>query len=313
MADSICLAKQADLEAVLDMAATTVDKYCSVELPEIDEEPNLCIANTALIVFLSRDLEGGAGEDNFVLTLIEEAGAARMNNATAAQLADTFSDIADPGFIAEKAGAVILSIFWILCCWFVCCPCLCKCCCRCCQRRWRTGKICKGVLWLLFIAFALPAIIMVGLALTGAGRIDAGIQGTACSAAQLVEDAVAGSPGDNFTGLLPAYQTLQDLSGVLNPGSTFLNQLGSIIDQTEDIQKAVNLVMGTMGTLETMMGDADNIEPKDASGNTLYHECIICQPLADVLTETLDVFAPVDAADTWKEEDEEEARMWLLA
>lgn len=256
-------------QRVLDMAAVTVDKYCSVELPEIDEES------------AREDLEGGAGE-------------ARMNNATAAQLADTFSDIADPGFIAEKAGAVILSIvlfvFWILCCWFVCCPCLCKCCCRCCQRRWKTGKICKGVLWLLFIAFALPAIIMVGLALTGASRIDAGIQGTACSAAQLVEDAVAGSPGDNFTGLLPAYQTLQDLSGVLNPGSSFLNQLGGIIDQTEDIQKAVNLVMGTMGTLETMMGDANNIEPKDSSGNTLYHECIICQPLADVLTETLDVF-----------------------
>mmetsp|Transcript_49717 Transcript_49717/g.116110 ORF Transcript_49717/g.116110 Transcript_49717/m.116110 type:complete len:882 (-) Transcript_49717:143-2788(-) len=268
---------------VLQEANATVDKYCSVldDLPELDEEA------------ARDDLQGGAGEDNFIVQLVEQAGTARQEGSSPQQIADALADIADPAFIAQKAGAVILAIIlfvlWILCCWFVCCPCCCKCCCRCCQRKWATGKIFKGILWLLFIAFGLGAVIMVSTSLSGANNIQNGIKGTACSAAILVKDAVAGSPSDNFIGLLPAYNKLDEISGILTPGSNFMNSLDSIIAQTEDLSKAVTLVGETIRLLEDIMNDPSNVEPMK-NGATLEHKCVVCADVGPALAEVREVF-----------------------
>ncbi|CAE7177573.1 unnamed protein product [Symbiodinium necroappetens] len=276
-------------DKVLADAAETVEKYCSVieSLPELDTDA------------AREDLEGGAGADNFIVTLIEEAGIARQNGDNVAQIADRFQEIADPGFVAGKAFAVVLSILlfvlWVLCCWFVCCPCCCKMCCRCCQRKWATGKVFKGVLWLLFIAFGVAAVIMVSTSMSGATNIDNGISGTACSAAVLIQDAVAGSPEHDFTGLLPAHNTLSGLATILNPGSSFLTQLNTIIDQTQDIQKAVDLAAGTMEALQMMMENPVNVnpvvDPNNPSSSTMYHKCQVCEPLAEILGRINDVFA----------------------
>jgi len=285
----VAAGQTAEDDRVLDNAAATVDKYCALnaDLEELD------------VAAAREDLEGGAGEDNFIVRLIEEAGIARQNGDTPAQIADRFSEIADPGFIAGKAFAMVLAILlfvlWVLCCWFVCCPCLCRACCRCCQRKWATGKIFKGVLWLLFIAFGVAAVIMVSTSMTGATKIDNGISGTACAAATLIQDAVAGSTEHDFTGLLPAYNTLSGLATILNPGSSFLSQLQSIIDQTQDIQKAVDLASGTIEALETMMNNPVNInpvsDPTNPSSSTMYHKCQVCEPLAEILGRINDVFA----------------------
>ena len=113
--------------------------------------------------------------------------------------------------------------------------------------------------------------------MSGATSIDNGISGTACSAAVLLQDAVAGSPEHDFTGLLPAYNTLSGLATILNPGSSFLTQLHTIIDQTQDIQKAVDLAAGTMEALQTMMENPVNInpvaDPSNPSSSTMYHKC----------------------------------------
>ena len=277
-------------DEVLDQAAVTVDKYCAVldTLPELD------------VGAAREDLENGAGgPDNFVLQLIEEVGYARQNGDTPGQLSEKLQEIADPGFVIGKAFALVLSIltlvFSLCCCCFICCPCLCRVCCPCCQRKWRTGKIFKAILWLLFVAFGVAAVIMVSTSMAGAQNIDNGISGTACSAATLIEDAVAGAPAYNFTGLLPAYNTLNGLATILNPGSDFLTSLNNIIARTEDIQLAVNLASGTISALETMMNNPLNIDPvsnpDDATSPTMYHKCQVCETLGTVLGEVNGVFA----------------------
>ena len=102
----VAFGQTAQDDKVLADAAETVQKYCSVteSLPELDIDKE------------REDLEGGAGEDNFILTLIEEAGIARQNGDNADHIADRFAEITDPGFVAGKAFAVVLSIFCSLCC-----------------------------------------------------------------------------------------------------------------------------------------------------------------------------------------------------
>ena len=125
---------------------------------------------------------------------------------------------------------------------------------------------------------------MVSTSMTGATKIDNGISGTACAAATLIQDAVAGSTEHDFTGLLPAYNTLSGLATILSPASSFLSQLQSIIDQTQDIQKAVDLASGTIEALETMMNNPVNInpvsDPTNPSSSTMYHKCQVGEHLS---------------------------------
>ncbi|CAJ1331256.1 unnamed protein product [Effrenium voratum] len=264
---------------VLQQANATVDKYCSVALSELDVEG------------ARQDLETGAGEDNVIYQAIVNAGLAVQEGQTPEELTEVLQQVADPGFVAGKAFAIVLSIvlfvMWVLCCWFVCCPCFCRVCCCCCQKPTDLGKsrICQAILWLIFISIGIAAVILVSLSLRGYTNIDEGIQGTACSAAQLVKDGVGGSTELNFIGLLPAINELERLANTLNAGSSFMTTLDNIVASTSEIDRAVALVSGTLQRMQDYVSDPVNQEPTG-----YMHECTVCAPLATSLVPVLSAF-----------------------
>jgi len=198
----------------------------------------------------------------------------------------------DPSFFLKEALivvlALILCVFWLLASWFVHCPCCCRFLCCCCQRKWSTGRVFKGIAWLLFCALGVAGVVLASRALTGATYTEDGVVGFRCASSTFVRDAL-GDPGPaakSRSGFLAARSTLVSLTELLQDGSVFSKNLTAILDRTSAIESAAALADGLLTALTDNMAEAENTEPVDSSGATLYHECQVCGPLMELLTET---------------------------
>ena len=245
---------------VLEDSQLAVDKYCSRELSDLD-------VDTAM-----DQLQVGAG-DNFIYTAIT------------AENPEDLASAVDPGAIVGKAFALVLSIvlfvFWLVCCWFVCCPCCMRICCKCCQnkRKMGEGKIFRCVLWTVYIGIAIAAIVLASLSLRGYDNIDEGFSGLFCSSAQLVQDSINGTAGSNdtaaFIGMLPAINRLEGIADALNPTSGFMTSVSAIVASTAKLDTAFTQVTQSLTQLEKIVSNAENQAPAG-----FMHDCTVCEPLA---------------------------------
>jgi len=276
-------------QEVLDDATQTVERYCAAfdGVAELDRQS------------AQQALEAGAIEEDWILHWVEQGASIVNASLTVSEmLSDAISQYTDPtylvDFVLAKAIVTVMALvvlaLWLLTCWWCVCPCFCKCFCCCFQKQWKTGKIFRATVWLLFLSIVGVTLYMFISSAMGGESIELGIQGVACSGASLAQDVISGVPDEQFLGVVPLFRGVQNLSRVLDDNSNFMTSLTAIIDQTQDIEKAVNLVTETLGVLEAILSHSDNMEPTK-SGSTLYHTCAICGPLASVLSEMRTVFA----------------------
>lgn len=245
---------------VLSDSQLAVDKYCSQELSELD-------LDTAM-----DQLKVGAG-DNFIYAAI-----------TAENPEDLASSV-DPGAIVGKAFALVLAIvlfvFWLVCCWFVCCPCCMRICCKCCQNKRKTGEArwFRCVLWTVYVGIAIAAVVLASLSLRGYHNIDEGFSGLFCSSAQLVQDSINGTTGSDdvapFIGMLPAINRLEGIADALNPTSGFMTSVSGIVASTAVLDTAFTQVKQSLTQLEMIVSNVENQAPTG-----MMHDCTVCGPLA---------------------------------
>ena len=257
-------------------AAAIASQYCrtAVPSPAIDEAA------------AQRSLETGSGWRDLILRLSDRAKQAEETGEW------SLDETLDPSFFLKEALivvlALILCVFWLLASWFVHCPCCCRFLCCCCQRKWSTGRVFKGIAWLLFCALGVAGVVLASRALTGATYTEDGVVGFRCASSTFVRDAL-GDPGPaakSRSGFLAARSTLVSLTELLQDGSVFSKNLTAILDRTSAIESAAALADGLLTALTDNMAEAENTEPVDSSGATLYHECQVCGPLMELLTET---------------------------
>ena len=265
-------------QQTLDQAQALVQKYCPVEGSQINYEES------------RETLELSAGNGNIVYDVLLQTAAAVREGETQ-HLASVLQDTVSPIFAIRKATpllmAVLLWVVWHFACWFVCCPCCMRCCCCCCQAKWKFGRVLAFQL-LLWISFAVLAVVVVSLCAMSAAEhesIEQGIQGTGCYSAQLLQDAVAGNPSLNFVGLVPAWEALDELSRGLDPNSAFLEGVRGLLDATVELERAVNLVRDMLVSLQLLLDNGQNQNP---SG--YFHRCAVCEPLSLALVELVGLF-----------------------
>ena len=272
------LAQSAADQRTLEQADALVEKYCPVEVPPINYEE------------ARKNLELSAGNGNVVYDALLQTASAVKDGETK-DLVSTLQETVSPTFAIRKATpllmALMLWIVWHFACWFVCCPGCMRCCCCCCQRKCRFGRAIpfQILLWTSFLLLAGLVVALCAMSVLEHKGIEQGIQGTGCYSAQLLKDTVAGNPSQNFVGLLPAYTALDNLSQSLEPGSAFLEDVQSVLSQTEELERAVNLVRDMLDSLPFLLG-----EPRNQYPLGYYHHCAICAPLGASLDSLVRLF-----------------------
>ena len=217
---------------------------------------------------------------NILLTLLQEASDDQALQEVFVQ------KVQEPAFAAQTAGPLVASfvfmfIYFTCCCWTGCCRY-----CRCCKRDWQCGCCGKLLFLILLVGIGLALTAVAFLALTGLDAAVEGVESTACTSAQLMNTTLQGQQDPPFLGLLPLLEILQTVSDSLNADSDFINSLKSVLDNTQDISKAVTLATKTKSLLNDMMSNAANQNPKDGD-TSLFHECRLCSELSRVLTPAI--------------------------
>jgi len=196
-------------------------------------------------------------------------------------------DLLTPDFVARHSWPVVLGVLTLvaysLCCWTACFAC-----CRCCRRQRKASLGVKGGFGLLVALVFVGFIVIASLAFTGFQRVDDGIASTGCASATLLRDLLAGDTEQNFIGILPVVQTFESLVAELQPGSTFLTGLQNTLNRTQDIEKSVAVVGGTVKMLQEMMAAPENVRPRSPAGLDLMHKCALCSELAPILDPVVD-------------------------
>lgn len=153
------------------------------------------------------------------------------------------------------------------------------------RRTIGEARLCQAVLWLIFISVGIASLVLVSLTLRGYQNINEGFSGTFCSAAELVQDSISGT--ENFVGMLPAINRLEEISQALDPTipNGFMDQVGGIVGSTAKINTAYTQVAQSLKQLQEVVSHAENQAPTG-----MYHTCAICAPLAEVLAPVTSAF-----------------------
>lgn len=223
-----------------------------------------------------------ASADNIILTVLKESSDPTEMEAQVSE------KIINPGFLLFQAGPLIAFIFFLILylvyfCWAP-CPC---CWCSCCRRKRHCNIIVKVIFMLLLAGIILGLVIAAALSMRGFSAASSGFKLTQCTAAQLVNDTMGGSPEQNFLGVIRTLEIFEELKDSLDPGSRFLTDLEGILTDTKGISDAVMVASATMTNLQSMMEDPANQAPMSTGGEDLKHTCRLCSELAPTLAEAV--------------------------
>jgi len=254
---------------LLDHAERTVNTFCPVDFPPLD----YAVARA--------NIESSAGKDNPIYNTVLDAEI--VSGLETPVLLEALSENIRPEYIAGRAFAfvilIILLVLWLCMCWCFLIPCCQRCVCRECEVHHELGKkrYFHIILWILFGLLAIGCITAQAFSFSAYYEMDAGIQGTACYTAQLVQDGVNGSKDENFLGFLPAVEIVQTFGTLLEPSHPVMVEITGLLDLLDDVEKAVNINLAILRMLVDLVGEPQNVEPAG-----YMHKCQICKPLADL-------------------------------
>lgn len=224
-----------------------------------------------------------ASGNNIVLQILQGA------NGTSALGSSAQSKLVNPNFILQAgspiAGAIVMFIAWIFCCWSG-CPCkLCFCrryCCRCCQKQRETHVIIKIVGLLVLLGLIIGMIVCAALSYKGYQMVVDSVSNVGCTSATMVSSTFNGQVSPSFIGMLPLLNSLYNISTVLKQGSQFMIQMNLALDATTSITDAVTVATGTLQLMEDTLALSANRVPADQS-SSLKHTCVFCEQLVNNL------------------------------
>jgi len=176
--------------------------------------------------------------------------------------------------------AILLLIWWFLCCW-TCCPC-CKCC-RVCRKPRKTAWKWKAVLIAIGIGIMIGIIVSAAMAFNGYNTAVDGIDNMACTVAQLLNGTLSGQENPSFLGMIPLLKLFSSMEQSLSPTAGFMLGIRAQIDSTAVISESVMVASETFGLLKVAL---DNMPPEIASNK---HKCEFCQVLSPALATSIDV------------------------
>lgn len=184
--------------------------------------------------------------------------------------------------LAPMLFAVLTAIIWLFCCWSACCPC-----CRCCKRAHKHSihiKACQVVVITICFLAAMLCILATNV---GYGRLANGFDNMLCSGAKLLNVTLEGEAGsDGFIGVIPVLDKFHNLEMQLNEGSPLMNELGTILNSTADIEDALRLTSDSLKLLGEMLSEPGNVRPRtNGTNESLYHVCLACETLGPLVTE----------------------------
>lgn len=258
-----------DIE-VANLATDSKEQMCA-EAPT--EEPDRTAAREELL--------SAMGGENMFLDALKEA-------ENPDEVGSKIGEKTDVSFILGAAWPIILAIllivFLLLCCWTL-WPC-CRCC-RCCRASEvkHPGMPCKGSLFVALLVCFLGILIGGIVTLSGFDQTYQGFSHMACESAEFLDTFLSGSKEVNFVGMMNALDFFDSMDQSLDDGSNLMNNVTGIIDRTSTIKDQVFFAAETLNLLSGALNDPRALNPTDASGNDLYHECVLCKELAPKLAQ----------------------------
>jgi len=219
------------------------------------------------------DLKNGAGTSNFMFEALTGDGG----------MAEKLQEAMTPDFIISKSFPIAL---WILCLIFFAFCCWCACCkkCRCGHHERGAPMAAKGVIGVLLLGGVVGWVISIVLILNGLAGVTNGIYSSGCATANFLQDMLAGS--DGFIGIVPVTDEFQILVDKLDTGSDFVAALTQVLDQTAEVDVAVEMASRTVTLLQTSLADTDT-SPTGPSG--YMHTCVMCSQLPEQLSAVVDL------------------------
>mmetsp|Transcript_78480 Transcript_78480/g.163043 ORF Transcript_78480/g.163043 Transcript_78480/m.163043 type:complete len:844 (+) Transcript_78480:81-2612(+) len=262
-------------ETLAAQAASLKDDVCSsISDVEVDEEAG----RESLVSFMGTD-------ENIVLTSILAA-------SNTDEVTDNIKDeVLDAGYIISVGYPIGVGVFILVCYFGFCCsayPC-CQCC-RCCKQKEplpHTKKM--KIICFIFLVLAVIGIIIASIVgIVASNKAVNGFDRVSCASSTLLDTVLSGSTtSPTFVGLLPALRIVESVDNSLDDGSEALETLYGILNQTDPMREAGDLVTAIIKAISTNIGDEDNTAPADATGS-LNHDCSALAVLADPLSEIAD-------------------------
>jgi len=180
--------------------------------------------------------------------------------------------------------AMILSLFWILCC--------CQCCKRypCtpyfkdtngCQMPVKAGfSVCSG---------GLALAMLLCVALSPFGQLTTGVNRTVCTAAEMAHVAMSGVDGatkadgslagNGFPGFLPLCENIDNLlkdqlsvPTAETPPTAFVPSARAILADTETLERKLSVIVSSLDLLSQMANDASNVDVSSGHKNLVLSE-----------------------------------------
>lgn len=157
-------------------------------------------------------------------------------------------------------------------------------CCRPCKVESDNPLWIKSILVLfVLIAFLVVMICVLG-ARKGGSRLVDGIDNMACESAMVLNSTLQGS--DEFVGLMPALETLEDITGILDTGSSFMEDLNARLDDTKAISDAIIMATSVFDAMSLVLKNtSDLLASAPAVTGELHRSCLICGPLEQGLSQ----------------------------
>lgn len=264
-------ASSASETQVVTMAQDAISDRCSADgfIGDFDAEDD------------REEMEATLGGNNFVLEILTEAGSPDDAEARAIEYART------DGFSLVRRRMVGFAMFGLMLLLFPCfCLTACPCCvrCRACRPKGEsrsTSAIVKLVGLCTVGAVGVGVLICWGFAWEAHAKISDGVDNLGCTSAKLAHAALEGQDSPEFIGMNNMVVDFQNMADVLDTNSSFMLQLNSIIDQTEDIETSVQLATQTLDLLLDML-----IENRGPGG---FHTCELCATMRDQLAPAVGV------------------------
>lgn len=156
-----------------------------------------------------------------------------QESESADQVGTNFTEKVNPAGLVMGAGgtvsAILLSIWWLLCCWTS-CPC-CKCC-RICRKRHATRNAWKLVL------LGAGGVIMIGIMVAASYAFGGyfmavdGIDNMACTVAPMLDGSVSGQSDPPSLCMIPLLNMFMDVDQSLSPDAAVMTGIRSQVAST---------------------------------------------------------------------------------